>query len=192
MTSAVILAIPAIANGMTPASREEILCSAKVLILGTVVDAESHDCLARYQSCSPDRVVGLRVRIDQVLGAAETTLRAGQFIEVGTQPTIDLPLKLKSGKVVTFAVGDEHPTLRPAGVAITDAEAKATYLNRQYLFGLTPSSESGDYDAGNNTWELGQANWITKTWTMGGCDKWRTHSFQWDVPIRVLPPTMEP
>jgi hypothetical protein len=174
---------PALA--ITPATAEQVLCWHQTAVIGTVLNARSHDCRLTQSSCY-QTYVGVSIRVDQVLPQSSSsgtiqqssrTFQPGDEVRAAFHIRNEMPIK--SGDLtIPLNTSDGGAIGFPAtGRAITDAEARSQLLGKRLILALTPITTSAD---ANIVAELGEPyvagaypasdeNWVRGTWISPHC-----------------------
>ena len=171
------LGLAGVAQAITPASAQQILCSKSTAFRGTVLDARSHDCRGRSTDayCSNSGVVGMTVRIDELLDPSTEDLRVGQKLGVTSYVRNGAPMAIAAQFYPMNKSGGGSIGFPPTGRAVTDAEAKRVLVGQPYMFAVTkavPGRTPMDAPYFASVYEGADQDWVRRQWPTPECRRW--------------------
>ncbi len=139
----VLLATTANAAAHSLALPEEVFCAARSAVIGTVVGAESRDCLLRKHHTSYcDRRLRFTIRIDSVLMPGDGNLQSGRFVTADARFRNDLPRIILGLTIAENRMANGWFGFPATGRPVRTPEAAAVLEGRQFIFGLIPDSSN--------------------------------------------------
>ena len=158
-------------GGQFPAPPEEGLCHATSVVLGAVMHAVSHDCRPKGSSCEPTSVIGLKIRVDGIVGAGDGRIHERDIISADTNfldPKNDLMYlqRLNPHKNLYQII-----LLSQSRKPLTNDQAQRDFAGKKFFFALSASAKVNEFWV--ITYNLDKGDWIRKTLLDGGCAIYR-------------------
>jgi hypothetical protein len=158
----VLLATTANAAAHSVALPEEVFCAARSAVIGTVVGAESRDCLlSKHHANYCDRKLRITIRIDSVLMPGDGNLRSGRFVAADARFRNDRPRIISGITIVENGMANGWFGFPATGRPVRTPEAGAVLEGRQFIFGLIPAS--GNAPPVALAFALGELPWVEAT-----------------------------
>jgi xylan 1,4-beta-xylosidase len=121
-----------VARAHVAALKEDTFCAWPIIVVGTIVDAESRDCrVTEGPSCGAHEVL-LKVRADTVLRGSN--VHPGDVIAGIARFSNDLPMMFAGKAYPMNSDGNSRLGLPPTGKAVDTAEARRELIGKQYIF----------------------------------------------------------
>ena len=168
------------AQAHMPASQQQILCSASSAIVGTIVDARSHDCRLRSSDryCYNMAIVGITIHIDEVLSPDEGALAVGDNVHVATRINNGLPMRIGDKSFPMNQTSGGSIGLPATGKGVTDAEAQQALVGKKFLFAISPIGKAMnpiEEPLFAESYSMDQEAWVREQWPSTECIRWRRH-----------------
>jgi len=161
-----------------PARPEQILCIASSLIVGKVIDSsivstDSSDCrLENLRFCHSSAVVGLKIRVNEIVGESNVDIRVRDIISAEGTAQNSAPL-IVNGRSLNFNSDDTgFIVLQPTGKPATNEEVRSALVAKQFMFALHTPGDGHTY--WTTTWPMRMSDWARKIWLNGTCSRWKS------------------
>jgi len=169
-----------LAQAHLPASPQQVLCQSSSAFVGTITDARSHDCRLRSSDpyCYNLGIVGITIRVDEVLSPTGDSLAVGDVLQAGTQVHNGLPMRIGDK---LFPMNDTRAGwigFPATGQGVTDAEARRELVGKQFLFAISPvgaSMSPREEPLFAKSYSMDQQAWVREQWPSYECVRWRRH-----------------
>jgi hypothetical protein len=181
--TSVIAVEPAYAS--RAASGEEVLCRNAAVVIGTVVDARSHDCRLTHAYECGAYFVGVSMRVDEVFPLSADTIHRGGEVHASFHVANGVPMKVGDATIPMNLSRGGTIGFPATGQAITTDEARTQLVGKRLILALTPADQiirsSGDAEFAAELGEpyyaaaftLADEAWVRNTWSSQKCSWWR-------------------
>ena len=177
LAAVLTLGLAGAAQAITPAGPQQILCSKSSAFRGAILDARSYDCRLHStdEYCLNSGVVGLTIRIDEILEPKADDLSVGKILSATSYIRNGVPMKIGDKFYPMNTSGGGTIGFPPTGQGVTDAEAKQVLVGHQYMFAVTkavPDRTPVGEPYFVSVYEGADQDWVRQQWPTPDCRRW--------------------
>lgn len=128
------------ANATTPATREQLVCSASSMVRGEVVEAQSKDCrLTMPQDakfCIPTELIHLKVHVTEVMSNSQDQIHQGDIIDVASAVIYSHSIRSDGSDISGIDYDNGRRRVPDTGKPLTDDLVIEAFVGKEFNFGI--------------------------------------------------------